>query len=119
MGNGLDIVVVDDNVMITDLFESYIKLSGTDANVYSFNDSSKALEFINSNKKIDVIITDYKMPGINGIQLLEATPRDTTRILISGYVSNIAEEKLEELNAIFFEKPVPMKQINKIISEKS
>ena len=47
MGKVLDIVVVDDKVMITDLFESYIKLSGTEANVRTFNDSNEALEYIN------------------------------------------------------------------------
>ena len=119
MGKTLDIVVVDDKVMITDLFESYIRLSGANVNIYTFNDPIKALEFINSSKHIDIIITDYKMPGLNGIELLKACPMDSLRILISGYVSDIAEEKLAELHAIFFEKPVPMKQISKIIEEKA
>jgi len=118
MGKTLDIVVVDDKVMITDLFESYIRLSGAAVNIYTFNDPIKALEFINSNH-IDIIITDYKMPGLNGIELLQACPMDVIRILISGYVSDIAEEKLNELNALFFEKPVPMKKISKIIEEKA
>jgi len=118
MGKTMDIVVVDDKVMITDLFESYIRLSGAAVNIYTFNDPIKALAFINSNH-IDIIITDYKMPGLNGIELLQACPMDVIRILISGYVSDIAEEKLNELNALFFEKPVPMKKISKIIEEKA
>ena len=119
MGKKLDVVVVDDKVMITDLFESYIRLSGAHVNIYTFNDPTKALEFINSNQKIDIIITDYKMPGLNGIELLKACPMEATRILISGYISDVAEERLNELNAVFFEKPVPMKQISKIIAERS
>ena len=119
MGKTLDIVVVDDKVMITDLFDSYIRLSGAAVNIYTFNDPIKALEFINNNKHIDIIITDYKMPGLNGIELLQACPMNAIRILISGYISDIAEEKLTELNALFFEKPVPMKQISKIIEEKA
>ena len=114
----MDIVVVDDKVMITDLFESYIRLSGADVNIYKFNDPTKALEFINSKQKIDIIITDYNMPGLNGIDLLKACPMEATRILISGYISDVAEERLKKLNAVFFEKPVPMKQISKIIAEK-
>ncbi len=118
MGKMIDILIVDDKVMITDLFESYIKLSGTEANVITYNDSNKALEFL-STSEVDVVITDYKMPGVNGLELLEASPQNATRILISGYVSDIAEEKLTKLHAHFFEKPVPMKQIGKIIHDKS
>ena len=40
MEKKLVIVVVDDKVMITDLFESYIRLSGANVNVYTFNDPS-------------------------------------------------------------------------------
>ncbi len=119
MGKVLNIIVVDDKAMITDLFESYIKLSGTEATVRTFNDSNEALDYINKKNPIDVIITDYKMPGINGMQLLEASPKESTRILISGYVSTIAEERLNKLDAMFFEKPVPMKRIGKILAEKS
>ncbi len=118
MGKALDIVVVDDTLMITELFKSYIKMSDTNANVYSFNNSVKALEFINKKKDIDIIITDCKMPFVDGIELLKATSPETTRVMISGYVSEIAEEKLAELNAIFLEKPVPMKEIGKILAEK-
>ncbi len=117
MANELDVVVVDDKILITDLFESYFQLSDMNVNLYTFNDPYKALEFVKSNDQIDVLITDYKMPGINGIQLLEATSPETTRILISGYVSSVAVERLAELNAIFFEKPVPMKEITKILTD--
>ena len=118
MGRIYNIVCVDDNKMITELFESFFKLSGTKANIYTFNDSTTAMEFIHSKKKIDVLITDYKMPVYNGIDLLEATSGDTIRILVSGYVSEIAQEKLLKLNTIIFEKPVPMQKIGKIIFEK-
>ena len=117
MTKTLEIVVVDDKEMITDLLENYIRISGIQANIYTFNDSRAALEFIKKSPNINVIITDYKMPGVNGIQLLEASPPDATRIMVSGYVSDIAEEKLTELNAIFFEKPVPMKKIGKLIND--
>lgn len=119
MAQELVVVIVDDKKMITDLLENYIQFSNTRAKVHTFNDAFEALDFIKKNKKIiDIIITDYKMPGINGIELLEQTAPTATRIMISGYLSELAEEKLKDLNAIFFEKPVPMKKIGKIINEK-
>ncbi len=114
MGRKLQIVVVDDEVMITDLIESFLRLSSRNAEVHCFNDPVRAKEFL-STHTADVLITDYKMPVVDGIQLIEATPPETKRIMISGYVSEIAEGMLEKLDAVFFEKPVPMKKLGEII----
>jgi YesN/AraC family two-component response regulator len=116
MGRNVEIVIVDDEVMITDLIESFVKLSTSKVNVHCFNDAVEAHQYIQGNA-VDVLITDYKMPDYNGIELMEITKPQTKRILISGYVSEIAEEKLNQLNAIFFEKPVPMKKLGKLITE--
>jgi two-component system nitrogen regulation response regulator NtrX len=116
MGRKLEVVVVDDEASITDLLENYIQFLSKNTAVHSFNDPLKAQDYIKHNL-IDVLITDYKMPRVNGIQLMESTRPQTTRIMISGYLSEIAEEKLQELRAFFFEKPVPMKQLGKIISQ--
>jgi hypothetical protein len=48
---------------------------------------------------------------------MEDISPDIKKVLISGYVSEIAEERLNELDAVFFEKPVPMKALEKIIRE--
>jgi hypothetical protein len=37
--------------------------------------------------------------------------------MISGYVSDVTEEKLQQLNAQFFEKPVPLRALSKMITE--
>ncbi|NLW32110.1 MAG: hypothetical protein GXY77_11720, partial [Fibrobacter sp.] len=47
----------------------------------------------------------------------ESLPPEVKKILISGYVSEIAEERLLKLDAVFFEKPVPMKALGKIIHD--
>ena len=117
MGKKLEVVVVDDEASITDLLESYINFLTRNAVIHTFNDSVVAQDYIRKNS-IDVLITDYKMPKVNGIQLMEQTKPQTTRIMISGYVSEIAEEKLTELKAFFFEKPVPMKKLGQIITQR-
>lgn len=116
MEKKLEIVVVDDEVMITDLIGNYLRYTSKNANVHTFNDSLVAREFIKKSN-VDVLITDYKMPFVNGIELLEEADKETKKIMISGFVSEIAEEKLQSLNALFFEKPVPMKELGNIISE--
>ena len=118
MGKPLEIVIVDDEEQITELLKTFIEFSSKDAKVHAFNDASKARDYL-MNNPIDVVITDYKMPNYNGIELLEAAPKKARKILISGYVSEVAEEKLNKINAVFFEKPVPMKQIGKIIADEA
>jgi two-component system, response regulator YesN len=116
MGKQLEVVIVDDEVQITDLLKTFVECASKSSNIHTFNDSSEAHKYIQHNP-IDVLITDYKMPKFNGLQLMETTPKEVKKILISGYVSEIAEERLEKLNAVFFEKPVPMKALGKIILE--
>jgi hypothetical protein len=48
---------------------------------------------------------------------LERAAPSTKKILISGYVSQIAESRLERMDALFFEKPVPIRTLRNIIIE--
>jgi DNA-binding NtrC family response regulator len=116
MGKRLEIVVVDDEVQITELLKTFIECASKNSNVYTFNNAAEARSFILENS-IDLLITDYKMPEYNGIQLMEELSPEVKKVLISGYVSEIAEERLNQLDAIFFEKPVPMKALEKIIHD--
>jgi YesN/AraC family two-component response regulator len=116
MGKRLEIVVVDDEVQITELLKTFIECASKNSNVHTFNDASEAKNYLQRNT-IDVLITDYKMPKYNGIELMESVAPDIKKVLISGYVSEIAEERLNQLDAVFFEKPVPMKALEKIIRE--
>lgn len=116
MGKKLEIVVVDDEVQITELLKTFIECASTNSNVHTFNNALEAKSFIKQNS-VDLFITDYKMPGYNGIQLMEELAPEVKKVLISGYVSEIAEERLNQLDAVFFEKPVPMKALEKIIRD--
>lgn len=115
MGKRLEVVIVDDEAQITELIKTYIECSSKNSNIHTFNDSAEAKVFLSKNP-IDVLITDYKMPKYNGIELMEHLPKKVKKVLISGYVSEIAEEKLQKLDAVFFEKPVPMKALGDIIT---
>jgi DNA-binding NtrC family response regulator len=115
MGKRLEVVIVDDEAQITELIKTFIECSSKNSNIHTFNDSAEAKLFLSKNS-VDVLITDYKMPKYNGIELMEHLPKKVKKVLISGYVSEIAEEKLQKLDAVFFEKPVPMKALGDIIT---
>jgi response regulator RpfG family c-di-GMP phosphodiesterase len=51
-------------------------------------------------RHIDAILSDHKMPGMSGVQLLEraaAVAPDTVRMLITGWTEEIPLERLREV----------------------
>jgi response regulator RpfG family c-di-GMP phosphodiesterase len=71
----------------------------------------------------DIIVTDFKMPKMNGIELLAAQARHhcklirRNRALMSGFLDNDKREKLEELGATFFQKPVDFRAFEAWVDE--
>jgi DNA-binding NtrC family response regulator len=116
MAKPIEVVVVDDEEQITDLLKLAIQFTSKSAKVHAFNDSTAAREYLLTHP-VDVVITDYKMPNVDGIELLGLVAPDATKVLISGYVSEIAQEKLSEMHAAFYEKPVPIKTLGRLITE--
>jgi DNA-binding NtrC family response regulator len=114
--NLLQVVVVDDESQITDLLRTFLLCISSNLDVHTFNDSEEARTYI-QHHMVDVLITDFKMPKYDGIQLMKIMPMDSMKILISGYVSEITEGQLNNLKASFFEKPVSMKDLGALILE--
>jgi two-component system response regulator YesN len=112
----LEVVVVDDEEQITELLRTFMLYINKEIQIHEFNDSLVAKEFIDHNP-VDVIITDFKMPRFDGMQLLESAPASVRKIVISGDDSWIDPKKLQSLNATFFEKPVPLRALAKVINE--
>jgi two-component system, response regulator YesN len=116
MGKRLEIVVVDDEEPITEVIKTYIECIDPTISVRTFNDALEAKAYIVSNVP-DVLITDYKMPKCDGLQIMEAASPKVKKILVTGYMSEIAEERLNKVNGTYFEKPVPLRALAKIITE--
>jgi len=117
MKQPINITVVDDNVAITQIISDFFFFSEIKAELSIFNDSQKALKFIKDGNTIDILITDYQMPVVNGIELIEACNPDTRKVMISGFVSEIAEDKLAQIGADFLPKPISMKILGSLIEE--
>jgi DNA-binding NtrC family response regulator len=110
----LHVVVVDDEVQITELLKTFLLCISKNLDIHTFNDPEEARAYLLQHS-CEVLITDYKMPKYDGLQLMKLVDKDATKVLISGYVSEITEGHLNQLNACFFEKPVPMKELGKLI----
>ena len=82
------LLVVDDEAIIVDgIFELFKELKSYPLDVYKAYSGAEALEWLNK-KRIDIVITDIKMPGIDGLHLLEKIRRDWPGckvIFLTGY----------------------------------
>jgi CheY-like chemotaxis protein len=110
----LKIVVVDDQPQIVELLSSYIRSLSENFEVHAFDDPEEARAFLLQHA-VDVLITDFKMPKFNGIQLMKLVRGDAAKVLVSGYVSEIIEDQLRALNASILEKPISLKLLAALI----
>ncbi len=77
---GIKILVVDDDEIIRDVIASL--LSGEGYSIRPARDGLEAKSILET-EKIDLIITDLRMPGADGIEVLkEAVKRDPNRAVI-------------------------------------
>jgi len=93
-GNGEHIMVVDDDISLSLLFEEIIKSHGY--KVSRFDNSHVALEaFLNAQDDYHLIVSDQTMPFLTGDemakQMLEVKP-DLPIIICTGYSENLNEE---------------------------
>ncbi|VAX24232.1 hypothetical protein MNBD_NITROSPINAE04-1523 [hydrothermal vent metagenome] len=79
------ILIVDDETMVSSMLQKMIEKEGH--NVQTCNDAFKALEILN-NKHIDIMISDLRMPGMDGVELVQQAKEmydDLDVVVITGY----------------------------------
>jgi CheY-like chemotaxis protein len=102
------LLVLDDEQDIVDIFSSLMRQLGYDADF--FKDGSSAIEAITRNPDLyDIVITDIKMPNIDGISFAKRIRILCPRlpiIFMTGYPSDdIKKEALQLKKVAFLEKP--------------
>ncbi|MFP4417281.1 MAG: response regulator [Chitinivibrionales bacterium] len=68
------IIVVDDMPVMTELICMWLSRKGY-KNIRCYNDPLQALQHIGDGISVDLVITDYHMGNINGLQMLESISR--------------------------------------------
>lgn len=112
------VAIIDDEPMVTQSIKNFLALE-TDYDVLVYNSPQAALESL-KDRTVDVIISDYLMPDINGIDLLlqlkEMQPQ-ATRILLTGYADK--ENAIKAINDVglyqYIEKPWENEDLKLII----
>ncbi|MFC1538608.1 response regulator [Candidatus Latescibacterota bacterium] len=106
--NNDTVLLVDDEEMVLTSIESFLALE-TEYNVVTFTSANEALSFLNNNS-VDLVISDYVMPEMDGITFLskvrELKP-EIPRIILTGYADK--ENAIRAINDVglfqYIEKP--------------
>ncbi len=109
------ILVVDDEQSVRDVLEIFLKKKGFE--VLSCSSGSGALGIINNDDSIDLVVLDNRMPGVQGVQVLEEMDKmgkDLPVILLTGSVG--LTEKIPH-TSIILRKPVDLNDLLKNIND--
>lgn len=113
---GNTILVVDDELLIRDLLYDFFKGQGW--NIAVAENGEKALQII-ENQEIDLVLTDLKMPNMDGIALtqkLRESHPDLPVVIMTGYPSvDTAVEALRSRVADYIIKPFNINRLFKTV----
>jgi DNA-binding NtrC family response regulator len=102
------VLIVDDEDMVITSLRAYLQLE-TDYQVEGITDPEQAARFL-EDRQVDVVVSDYLMPKMNGIQLLAHAKQlqpEATRVLLTGHADK--QSAIQAINDVglyqYLEKP--------------
>ena len=116
--SALNILLVDDDQnLVTTLSYGLSKAMGRAISVaVCFNDS-EALAML-ATQRFDVVISDFNMPGVSGLELLNKIRQDHPEmilVLITAYGTDVLEEEVHRLGIGYITKPFEPTRLVQII----
>jgi PAS domain S-box-containing protein len=111
----LTILVVDDDALVLQSTAAMLEELGH--RVLEASSGREALEYLSRAQSVDVVITDYAMPGMTGLQLAETIKQRWPHlpvILASGYTDLPLHQ---ELNLVRLSKPFGQDRLARAIAE--
>jgi CheY-like chemotaxis protein len=111
------VIIFDDEVFILNMLKEFFLMRGYEVLSYSEPTSVCPISgncgaLCSSHDRCsDVMITDFNMPGVNGVELLEYQSRLGCKLdirnkaVISGYIDEQNRRRVRQLGCTFFQKP--------------
>ena len=117
----LSVVLVDDDEATRRALRRALSLPGV--NVAEFPSAEDTLTYLTA-RAIDVLITDYDLPGATGVALIAAARATGHRghdVLISGRHpadchARLAEERLAGVEVL--SKPLPLERLHRLVADR-
>ena len=119
MSMPITILYVDDEPLNLMLFKANFK---NKFNILTAESGLQGLEQLKSNPETVVVISDMKMPGMNGIEFIRIAKMDFPNVsffILTGFdiTDEISEALNENLIHKYFRKPFNLKEIEDAINE--
>jgi two-component system response regulator (stage 0 sporulation protein F) len=119
MSNKITILYVDDESINCMLFEMNFKRK---YNILTASSGFDGLEKLNANPSTTIVISDMKMPGMNGIEFIRRAKKNYPEIvfyILTGFdfTDEIAGVLSEQLIKNYFCKPFNMSEIETAIKD--
>lgn len=116
------VILIDDETDLAKMYCSYLNASGVNTN--SFTDPLIAIEYYKKNRdKSSLIITDLKMPSINGIELatkIREIDNSSKIVLITAFDTADLQNDHVYFKALFsdiLQKPIKLSVLKEKITE--
>lgn len=108
------VAIVDDEQMVVTSLTALLGLED-EFEVHGFTDPGEAAQFVESHT-VDVIVSDYRMPKMNGLQLLRRVREvqtESSRVLLTSHAD--AQSAIDAINQLalfqYLEKPWDNEQL--------
>lgn len=115
------VLIVDDEMELASIYKKYLELSGYD--VVSFTDPLLAFEYYKENtKRFTHVLTDLRMPSINGIELASKIRELNSKVriflitafTIDDFINN--KEYVDSKIETVIEKPVRLNTLREYLN---
>ncbi|MDQ6963700.1 MAG: response regulator [Mariprofundales bacterium] len=114
------ILIVDDEQAVCQVLKLGLERMGRGYQVVTTDNGHKALQIIRE-QSFDLIVTDYKMAGMDGLALLEAIRRIRPQarvVLMTAYGTSEVEAQARKLQAYrYLAKPLELQDFRQVVSQ--
>ncbi|MDA8088460.1 MAG: response regulator [Nitrospiraceae bacterium] len=114
-----NILLVDDEKSFLLSLAEGLKDSGVGLGILTAENGRQALEAFRAGSRIDLLVTDLKMPEMNGFELLASVEKDfpgTRVIVLTAFVTPEIDEQLKAIrDYVCIEKPVEFDELRRRI----
>jgi len=118
-GTAYHILLVDDAPDVLNIHQALLaRMHHTSSTA---ENGKQALElFLENNRHFDMIITDFRMPVMNGLKLVEAIRKHNANIpilMISAFGEDESLQQVDKMGVTLMNKPVTLKKLGETIAE--